>query len=388
MIDDVAGGGRAQMGGEPDLIQLMTPEGVRLDSGQLAAHPLTEEAAQIAENVTGEQFLGWYRDMVMTRRMDAEATNLQRHGELGLWAPLLGQEAAQVGAGRSLRKQDFAFPTYREHAVAWCRNVDPIHSLRMFRGTTLGAWDPHEYNFHLYTIVIGSQCLHATGYAMGVQRDGCVGTGEADRDAAVMAFFGDGASAQGDVSESLVYAGVNNAPVVFFCQNNQWAISEPNTRQIRGPLYRRAGGFGFPGLRVDGNDVLATYAVTSAMMNRARSGQGPALIEAYTYRMGAHTTTDDPTRYRSSAEVEAWKAKDPIARLKAYLEAQGLPGEGFFEQIEEEADQKATELRETCRSLPNPDPSTIFDHVYRDPHPQVATERAEFEAYHASFSDV
>lgn len=330
---------------------------------------------------------GWYRDMFLVRRMDNEATNLQRHGELGLWAQLLGQEAAQIGSGRALSKQDFAFPTYREHAVAWCRNVDPIHSLRMFRGTTLGAWDPHAHNFHLYTIVIGSQALHATGFAMGIQRDGDVGTGDADRDAAVIAYFGDGASAQGDVNEAFVFSTVNNAPMVFFCQNNQWAISEPNARQFRAPLYKRAEGFGMPGIRVDGNDVLGTYAVTRAMLNRARRGEGPAMIEAFTYRMGAHTTTDDPTRYRAAAEVEIWAQRDPIERLKSYLLAKDLVDDEFFKTLDEEAELASENLRNTCRNLENPDPVTIFDNVYNDPHPLVAEERAEFEAYVASFED-
>lgn len=386
MFDDALGGNRhPNVDGGPDMVQLLTPEGKRLSTDALKKDPLLEAAAEIAETVTEDQLRGWYRDMVIVRRVDNEATNLQRHGELGLWAQLLGQEAAQIGSGRALRKQDFAFPTYREHAVAWCRNVDPIHSLRMFRGTTLGAWDPTEHNFHLYTIVIGSQALHATGYAMGVQRDGVVGTGEADRDTAVIAYFGDGASAQGDVSEALVFAGVNNAPMVFFCQNNQWAISEPNARQFRAPLYKRAPGFGFPGVRVDGNDVLATYAVTSAMLNRARSGEGPALVEAYTYRVGAHTTTDDPTRYRDSAEVEVWKQRDPIERLKTYLVDNDLADKSFFDKVDEDAEVKGTELRETCSSLEDPDPVTIFDNVYNDPHPLVDKERAEFIAYEESF---
>ena len=167
--------------------------------------------------------------------------------------------------------------------------------------------------------MIGSQTLHATGYAMGIQRDGAVGEdGEA-----VIAYFGDGATSQGDVNEAFIWASVNNAPVVFFCQNNQWAISAPLERQSRVPLYQRARGFGFPGVRVDGNDVLACLAVTRQALQAAREGQGPTLIEAFTYRMGAHTTTDDPTRYRLAAELEAWKLRDPIERVKAYLVRSG-----------------------------------------------------------------
>ena len=177
-----------------------------------------------------------------------------------------------------------------------------------------GGWDPNEKNFHLYTIVIGAQTLHATGYAMGMQKDGA--------ESAVIAYFGDGATSQGDVNEAFIYASVFNAPVVFFCQNNQWAISEPIEKQTRIPLYQRAMGFGFPGIRVDGNDVLAVLAVTKAALQNAREGNGPTLVEAYTYRMGAHTTSDDPTRYRLTDELESWKLKDPIERVKAYLVAQ------------------------------------------------------------------
>jgi pyruvate dehydrogenase E1 component alpha subunit len=176
-----------------------------------------------------------------------------------------------------------------------------------------------------------------------------------------------------------------NAPVVFFCQNNQWAISQPTERQSRIPIYQRARGFGFPGVRVDGNDVLAVYAVTKAAMDAARSGQGPMLIEAYTYRMGAHTTSDDPTKYRVSAEVEVWKLRDPIARLKAYLTSSGKADNVFFEAVEDEADVLAITVREGCLSMPDPEPSSMFDNVYVDEHPLVEAERAGFAAYAASF---
>lgn len=276
-----------------------------------------------------------------------------------------------------MRPGDYAFPTYREHGVAWCRDVDPLNLLGMFRGVNHGGWDPNEKNFHLYTIVIGSQTLHATGYAMGITKDGA--------DDAVIAYFGDGASSQGDVNEAFTFASVYNAPVVFFCQNNQWAISEPTTTQTKIPLYRRASGFGFPGVRVDGNDVLACLAVTRWALDRARTGAGPVLIEAFTYRMGAHTTSDDPTRYRLTEETEAWKAKDPILRLKAYLDKEGLADEAFFADVEAQSEKLGLRVREGVRSMPDPDPTLIFDHVYAEPHTLVAEERAEYEAYAASF---
>jgi pyruvate dehydrogenase E1 component alpha subunit len=365
--------GPSQQDGGPELVQLLTPEGERVE------HP------DFSFDLGDDAILGFYRDMVLTRRIDTEATALQRHGELGIWAQLLGQEAAQIGAGRALRPQDFVFPTYREHGVAWCRGIDPLDLLGLFRGVDQGSWDPKANNFGLYTIVIGAQTLHATGYAMGMQRDGVVGTGDPDRDAAVIAHFGDGASSQGDVNESFVFAASYNAPVVFFCQNNQWAISEPFERQSRIPLYQRALGFGFPGVRVDGNDVLATYAVTQAALNRARDGQGPTFVEAYTYRMGAHTTTDDPTRYRLSDDLERWKLKDPIARVEAYLRRNGVAGDDFFSSVQQEADDLGARLREGCKALPDPTPLSIFDHVYTEITEELEQQREAFDAYLASF---
>nr|WP_082590291.1 pyruvate dehydrogenase (acetyl-transferring) E1 component subunit alpha [Phycicoccus sp. Soil748] len=359
------------------MVQLLTPEGQRVENA---------EYDEYVKDLTDEDLRGFYRDLVLIRRVDAEATALQRQGELGIWASLLGQEAAQVGSGRAMRPQDYAFPTYREHGVAWCRGVDPLNLLGLFRGVNHGGWDPNEKNFHLYTIVIGAQTLHATGYAMGIQRDGDVGTGDADRDAAVIAYFGDGASAQGDVNEAFVYAAVNNAPVVFFCQNNQWAISEPNERQTRIPLYQRARGFGFPGVRVDGNDVLAVYAVAKQALDAARSGQGPTFVEAYTYRMGAHTTSDDPTKYRVSAEVEVWKHRDPIERLKSYLVHTAKADQEFFDAVDTEADELAAHVREGCLSMPDPTPDSMFDHIYVEEHPVVEAERREFAEYHAGFA--
>jgi 2-oxoisovalerate dehydrogenase E1 component alpha subunit len=349
----------------PELIQLLTADGERIAHPD---YPLELEPGEARS---------LYRDLVLVRRVDSEGTALQRQGELGLWASLLGQEAAQVGSGRAMRPDDFAFPTYREHGVAWCRGVPPVNLLGMFRGVNNGGWDPNEMNFNLYTIVIGSQTLHAVGYAMGIQRDGA--------DSAAIAYFGDGASSQGDVNEAFIFAASYNAPVVFFCQNNQWAISEPTERQSRVPLYQRASGFGFPGVRVDGNDVLACLAVTRAALDRARTGNGPTLIEAYTYRMGAHTTSDDPTRYRANDEVEHWRARDPIQRLRAYLLRDALADAAFFAEVDAEADKLAAEVRAGCLALPDPEPLSMFDYAYSSPHAQVMAERAQLAAYLGGF---
>ncbi|AYY11663.1 pyruvate dehydrogenase (acetyl-transferring) E1 component subunit alpha [Actinobacteria bacterium YIM 96077] len=363
---------------DTELVQLLTPEGERVPH---------EHYDTLIDDITADEIRDLYRDLTMSRRIDSEAIALQRQGELGLWASLLGQEAAQVGSARALRPQDHVFPTYREHGVAWCRGVDPAQLLGLFRGVDQGSWDPKENNFHLYTIVIGAQTLHATGYAMGVQRDGAIGTGDPERDAAVLAYFGDGATSQGDVNEAFIWAGVNNAPVVFFCQNNQWAISEPLERQTRVPLYRRAHGFGFPGLRVDGNDVLACLAVSREALQRARDGEGPSLIEAFTYRMGAHTTSDDASRYRLDSELESWRLKDPVERVKAYMTREKMADQAFFDGVEAEAEQLAEHLRTTCRSMPDPHPTTIFDHVYVDTPPTLRAQQEEMARYLDSFVD-
>jgi pyruvate dehydrogenase E1 component alpha subunit len=345
----------------------LTPEGERVEN---PAYPLDD----------GADIKAMYRDMLLVRRVDTEAIALQRHGELGLWASLLGQEAAQIGSARALSPRDMAFPSYREHGVAWCRGLDPMRLLELFRGVSNGSWEPEEHKFHLYTIVIGDQTLHATGYAMGLQRDGA-------EDEAVIVYFGDGATSQGDVSEAFAWASVFNAPVVFFCQNNQWAISAPQDRQSRVPLYQRSSGFGFPGIRVDGNDVLACYAVTKKALAAAREGQGPTLIEAYTYRMGAHTTTDDPTRYRLASELETWRLRDPIERVRAYLHRSGLAGADFFAGTDQEAEELGARVREGCRLLPDPAPLEIFDHVYASPSAILEEEREQYAAYLDSFGE-
>ncbi|MGH3981478.1 MAG: pyruvate dehydrogenase (acetyl-transferring) E1 component subunit alpha [Pseudonocardiaceae bacterium] len=356
-----------------DLVQLLTPEGERV------SHP------QFDLQISPAEIQSLYRDMVLVRRADREANALQRQGQLGLWAPLLGQEAAQIGAGRAMAPQDMGFPSYREHGIAWCRGVDPTEVFGIFRGIDQGSWDPNSTGFQLYTIVIANQCLHATGYAMGQRLDGKIG--DAEHGEASICFFGDGATSQGDVHESFVWAAVYDAPVVFFCQNNQWAISSGLDRQTRVPLYRRSAGYGFPGIRVDGNDVLATLAVTRWALRECRTGNGPVLIEACTYRMGAHTTSDDPSRYRLATELEEWKLKDPIERVRVHLVREGLAEPEFFDGVAAESDELAARLRDYCTSMPVPDPERIFSKVYVEPPPYLQAQREEFLAYQASFAD-
>ncbi|MCZ4583468.1 pyruvate dehydrogenase (acetyl-transferring) E1 component subunit alpha [Rhodococcus opacus] len=349
-------------------MQLVTENGARVD------HP---DYSRYVDDVDITSVRALYEDLVVVRRIDAEATALQRQGELGLWAPLLGQEAAQVGSARALRPDDFVFASYREHGVAYCRDVDPTHMLRFWRGSTHSGWNPFEYNMTTPAIIVGAQALHATGYAMGMQFDGS--------DGAAITYFGDGATSQGDISEAFGFAASFNAPVVFFCQNNQWAISEPVSLQSRVSIAARGRGFGVPSVRVDGNDVLAVIAVTRAALERAREGSGPTLIEAVTYRMGPHTTSDDPSRYRPAALDEEWKRKDPLDRIRALLESAGAIDDDYLAAVHQRADGTAAALRRGCLETVEPEPMSLFDNVYAEPHPLVDEERRQFAAYLDSF---
>ena len=353
--------------------------------GTLVTDAASEEYLPYIEALPDQQLRDFHRQMVTMRRIDVEAANLQRQGQLGLWIPSVGQEAAQVGSAFAARPQDHIFPAYREHAVGRVRGLDPLVIIRMLRGLSHGGWNPAETgNFHLYTLVIGSQTLHATGYAMGIQLDGLSGTGDPEVDAAVMVYFGDGASSQGDVSEALVFAASYQTPQVFFLQNNHWAISVPVTRQSRTPLYLRPSGFGIPGVQIDGNDVLASYAVTRANLEATRAGEGPRFIEALTYRIGAHTTSDDPTKYRTDAEMEFWIKADPIPRFEAYLRSRG-EGDEFFAGVAEEAEDIAADIRRRTYALGVPEASTMFEHVYSEPHPLMVAQAEWLASYEAGF---
>ena len=242
--------------------------------------------------------------MVVTRDLDGEFINLQRQGELALFASCRGQEAAQIGAAACLRKTDWLFPQYREIGAFLLRGITPAQMGAVWRGKWHGGLGFTERCCAPISIQIGTHGLHAVGAAMGAQRLG--------EDSVTVAFLGDGATSEGDAHEALNFAAVFKAPCVFFVQNNQWAISTPVSHQMAAPsIAHRAIGYGMPGIRVDGNDVLACYAVMAEAAQRARDGGGPTLIEAITYRMGPHTTSDDPTRYRSDEEVDALARPGP-----------------------------------------------------------------------------
>ncbi|RFA07541.1 pyruvate dehydrogenase (acetyl-transferring) E1 component subunit alpha [Subtercola boreus] len=310
-----------------------------------------------------------YREMVLARRLDVEALALQRQGELNLWLQCAGQEAAQVGSIRALDAADMVFPSYREHAAALSRGVTASELLSPWRGASHAGWDGSARRFHLYSLVLGTQTLHATGFAAGSRLAGT--------DDIVLTYFGDGAASQGDVNEALNWAAAMKLPVVFFCQNNQWAISTPSSSQMGAPLHQRAAGFGMPAWHVDGNDVLAVHAVTEAAALHVRSGRGPAFIEAQTYRMAGHSSSDDPGRYRGADEVTLWGGRDPISRMAKLLGELGT-AEQFFAGLRAESDDFARDIRSACLSIERPRFEELFGNVYAEPHPVMERERAEF----------
>ena len=338
-------------------VQLLDDQGVL---HEVAGYPL---------DLKDEDFKNLYRYMVLARRVDKQAINLQRQGQLGVYASLLGQEAAQVGGAYALDEQDWVFPSYREMGAALVRGVDPGKILHLFRGTWLSNHDPMTTHFGLLSIPIGTQALHAAGFAMGAKFDG--------KDLVVISYFGDGATSEGDPHEAMNFAAVYDAPCIFFVQNNQYAISVPLSKQTKAPtIAHKAVGYGMPGFRCDGNDVLATYAVTRQAVDRARRGEGPSLIEAMTYRMEAHTTADDPTRYRTPEELEEWKRRDPIARFETFLLKEGLLDDAFRAEIDEEAQGYAARMREEIYDAPHGDPLELFEHVYVDPPPSYEEQKA------------
>jgi len=350
--------------------RIIAPDGTRVPNPRLDRWVADIDFAAMRE---------LHRDMVVLRRIDAEGVALQRQGQLGLWAPCNGQEAAQIGTGRALAAGDYVFPSYRETGVMYTRGAEPADYVRMWRGEEGAAYDPARLRIAPLQIIIGAQTLHAVGYAMGVQYD--------DAHDVAVTYFGDGATSQGDVNEAMVFASSFRAPVVFVCQNNHWAISEPVGLQSQYPLAGRAPGFGIPSLRVDGNDVVASMAAMRWALDHARSGKGPAYLEAVTYRMGPHTTADDPKRYRDDAELATWRQRDPITRLEAHLRAAGELPQEHLDSVQASADDIAREMRAACIGMQTRPALAVFDRVYAEPHTGLERQRDEYAAYLASFEE-
>jgi 2-oxoisovalerate dehydrogenase E1 component alpha subunit len=343
-----------------DPVQLIAPDG----------SPTRAEGRDLPPPET----LAWlYELMVVTRELDTEFINLQRQGELALFASCRGQEAAQIGAAAPLRKTDWLFPQYRELGAFLLRGIPPGQVGAIWRGRWHGGLDFTRKCVAPLAIPIGTHGLHAVGAAMAAQRLG--------EDSVTVAFLGDGATSEGDAHEAFNLASVYRAPVVFFVQNNQWAISVPVQRQQAGPtIAHRAIGYGMPGIRVDGNDVLACFAVMAQAAQRARDGGGPTLIEAVTYRMGPHTTSDDPTRYRPPDEVEHWRARDPISRYRAYLQGVGVLTPRVEDRVTARSQRLRAELRDAVIHTPDIDVAEVFDTVYADITPDLAAQRDQLLA--------
>ncbi|HSN12054.1 MAG TPA: thiamine pyrophosphate-dependent enzyme [Propionibacteriaceae bacterium] len=313
-----------------------------------------------------------YRTMFLARRLDTEGTNLQRQGQLALWAPAKGQEAAQIGAISALRPTDMVYPSYRELSMVMHRGLDPLAVFQIMRGITHATWDVEAHHMGTFAFVVGAQTVQAVGYGMGITLDGS--------DEVVLVCLGDGATSEGHVNEALNFAAVYRAPVIFLVQNNQYAISVPTAQQFRGAPAARAAGFGMPGVRVDGNDLFAVNAVVAEAAARARAGEGPTLVEAMTYRIGAHTTADDPTRYRTREEEDLWAGRDPLVRTERWLREQGTDDD-WFAALSHEADELATDLRARVLALEPQAITDLYDFVLAEPSDALAEEREQVAQY-------
>ncbi|GAA3621177.1 pyruvate dehydrogenase (acetyl-transferring) E1 component subunit alpha [Nonomuraea rosea] len=316
-----------------------------------------------------EQLLEGYRRMVLGRRFDRQATALTKQGRLAVYPSSRGQEACQVAGVLALRADDWLFPTYRDSVALVARGVDPVEVLTLLRGGWHCGYDPVATRVAPQCTPLATQTIHAVGMAEALRRKG--------EDAVVMAFIGDGGTSEGDFHEALNYAAVLNAPVVFFVQNNKYAISVPLAKQSAAPALAYKGiGYGMRSEQVDGNDLVAVLSVLGPAVERARTGGGPSLVEAHTYRMDAHTNADDATRYRETEEVEQWAAADPLARLETYLLGRGLLDAEAVAAANQVAEEFAARLRERMNADPEMNPYELFDHVFAEPTPQLREQRA------------
>jgi 2-oxoisovalerate dehydrogenase E1 component alpha subunit len=314
-----------------------------------------------------------YASMAVTRALDQEFINLQRQGQLALFPSCRGQEAAQTGSAAALGEGDWVFPQYRELGVLVHRGVDPVEIGLLWRGSQHGSRQMVERRCAPLSVPIATHALHAVGLAMGATLEGS--------DDVAVAYIGDGATSEGDAHEAFNFAAVFAAPCIFFVQNNGWAISVPLARQTRSlSIAHKAIGYGIPGVRCDGNDVLATWAVTTQAVERARAGLGPTLIEAVTYRMGAHTTSDDPLRYRDPSELAGWSERDPIERVRSFLDRESWLSPARAAAVVERSAAACAQLRAGVYDAADPAPGTVFDHVYVTPTAPLLAQAAQLRA--------
>jgi pyruvate dehydrogenase E1 component alpha subunit len=314
-----------------------------------------------------------YRTMVLARQLDLRMLSLQRQGRMGTFAPLMGQEAAQVGSAFALESTDWLVPSFREAAAYIMRGLPLKDILLLFMGREEGNVIPKDQRDLPVNIPVASQLPHAVGLAMAakIRHDPC----------AVLVYFGDGATSEGDFHEACNFAGVFQVPVVFLCQNNHYAISVPRERQTRArTLAQKAIAYGFDGMQVDGNDLLAVYVATHDALARAKAGKGPTLIECVTYRLSMHTTADDPSRYRKKAEEEEWQKHDPIPRFRGYLQGKGLWDEAWQAELEREVDAEVRRAVEEAEADREFDPTDMFDYVFASKPPYLKAQQEELRA--------
>lgn len=316
-----------------------------------------------------EQVRQIYRQMMVVRLFDRKAVALQRQGRFGTYAEMIGQEASLVASTHPLQPQDWMVTSYRETGAMWLHGV-PLARLALYwMGNEFGSQAPEGVRVLPMSIPVGSHPLHAIGlaYAGKYHQD----------DSIAITYFGDGATSEGDVHEAMNMAGVYHLPCIFFCQNNQYAISVPRHAQTVSPtIAQKALAYGFPGIQVDGNDIFAVYAVVREAVERARAGQGPSLIEAYTYRMGAHTTADDPTKYRDDAEVEEWRPRDPLLRVQRYLDQRGQWSETWEQELVESCTAEVEQAMEAAAAVPPPPPEDMFRYMYAEMTPPLVEQEA------------
>jgi 2-oxoisovalerate dehydrogenase E1 component alpha subunit len=318
---------------------------------------------------TKEALLDGYVQLIKGRRINDQASALVRQGRLAVYPSSHGQEACQVAATMVMRDGDWLFPTYRDTVSIVSRGVDPIETLTLLRGDWHSGYDPYARNVAPQSTPLATQLTHAVGVAHAARLKG--------EDTVVMALCGDGATSEGDFHEALNFAAVFHAPVVFFIQNNEYAISVPLARQTVAPSLAHKGiGYGVPGERADGNDLAGLLAVLGAAVDKARSGEGPQLVEAHTYRVQAHTNADDATRYRDDDEVTPWLDRDPIKRLETYLGQQGWLDDDVRHRAEAAASKVAEELRDGLMPEPSVDPAELFTHLYADQTQQLREQAA------------
>lgn len=342
----------------------------------MAAYQILDEEGNVVEAVpdlSGERMLELYRFMQLGRAFSNKIIALQRQGRATTFGSLVGQEATAIGVAAPLQPQDWMAPSYREIASLIVKGFPLSTLIYMFRGLTPENY-PRETHCLPFQIVIGTQMLHAVGLAMAakIAGDPVVAVG----------VCGDGATSEGDFNEALNFAGVFQAPVVLVVQNNGWAISVPRPRQSAAPTFAaRGSGFGIPSVLVDGNDILAVYTVMQQAIERARSGQGPTLVETLTYRIGAHTTADDPTRYRDAAEVEAWQAKDPIKRFHRFLMERGILSEEQDQQLIAAVEEEINEAVQAAEAMPPMKPDSFFDFMWAELPPRLQEQRQHLLRY-------